>query len=222
MSLLHEAIVAGVAQALRGLYVGMPGRLEDYDHKSGRGTVKPLIQEPDINGDLQSLKPIVGVPVIMLGGSKSALYLPPATGDTGWIAFSHRSIENWLDRGGDATPGDPRVMDMTDAVFWPGLQSFSDGSLGEEEGAAVLRNAGAKLKMKDGKIALGNADLPLLPMVPPASGQLELLNLFDYLLDQLKQTTIVLPGAGAAAINPLFTASVTALQQNIKQLKGTL
>jgi hypothetical protein len=172
MSWMYDAIKAGVQEALRGLYIGMPGRLEAYDHKTGKGQVKPLIQEPDQKGVLRSLKPISGVPVVMPGGSSASLYLPPAVGDTGWISFSHRSIENWLDKGGDASPGDPRIMDMSDAVFWPGLRPFSEGSLGEEEGAAIFKNGLAKIKIKDGKIAIGSETAELLDLL---SQQLDLL-----------------------------------------------
>ena len=172
MSWMYDAIKAGVQEALRGLYIGMPGRLEAYDHATGKGQVKPLIQEPDQKGILRSLKPISGVPVVMPGGSASSLYLPPAVGDTGWISFSHRSIENWLEKGGDADPGDPRIMDMSDAVFWPGLQPFSEGSLGEEEGAAIFKNGSAKIKIKGGKIAIGSDTAELLDLL---SQQLDLL-----------------------------------------------
>ncbi len=203
---LYDAIQACVVQALRGLYIGMPGRLEAYDHASGRGTVKPLIQEPDADGNLQSLKPIASVPVIMPGGGQAALYLPPKIGDTGWIAFSHRSMELWLDRGGDAPPGDPRIMDMTDAVFWPGLQPFSAGSLGEEEGAAVLRNGEAKLKMKDGKVALGN-------------NQAELLDIVDRLITAITTAQCATPGL---ILVPQPPTAFSALTLDLLKIKGSL
>lgn len=225
MTTLHEAIKAGVAAALRGLYIGMPGQLESYDAKTGRGVVKPLIQEPDPSGNMHPIKPIAGVPVVMPGGDDAALYIPPTIGGTGWISFSHRSMENWLDRGGDATPGDPRVMDLTDAVFWPGLRPFSDGSLAEEADALVLRNGKAKLKIRGGKIALGNASLPVLPAVPPITGRLELINLIAYLVDRLADPTLVIPNVSAPGtdiVNPLFTAAMQALKANLSQIQGDL
>lgn len=215
---LHDAIKAGVLAALRTLYIGMPGRLESYDPKTGKGVVKPLILEPNPKGIEQSLNPIAAVPVIMPGGDNAALYIPPTIGGTGWISFSHRSMENWLDRGGDASPGDPRMMDMTDAVFWPGLRPFSDGSLAEEADAVVLRNGDAKLKIRDGKIALGRARATMLPTIPPITGDLELINLLDYLLTQLANPSLVT----GSAINPAFTASIQGLQTNLVQLKGSL
>lgn len=219
MTNLHDAIVAAVAAALRGLYVGMPGRLEAYEPATGKGKIKPLIQEPDHTGTMRSLKPISGVPVVMPGGSQAALYLPLQVGDTGWLSFSHRSMELWLARGGDAPPGDPRVMDMTDAVFWPGLRPFSAGSLAEEPDAAVLRNGAAKLKLRGGKVALGNATSIPLPSVPPIVGKLELMNLLDYLLTQLANPSLVV---GTATINPAFTVAMQGLQANVQALKGSL
>ena len=217
--MLHEAIRAGVEHALRGLYIGMPGVLEAYDHATGKATVKPQIQEPGPDGIPKPIPPIVAVPVVMPGGADAALYLPPKVGDTGWISFSHRSMEQWLARGGDVPAGDPRVMDLTDAVFWPGLRPFSEGTLGDEEGALVLRGGSARLKIKDDKIALGNPDLPLLPMVPPATGKLELVNLLLYLLDRLADPSLV---TGSAVINPAFTVAMQGLKANIQQLAGSL
>ncbi len=216
--MFDDMVKAGIKKYIRGLWVGMPGSLESYDHATRKGTVKPLIQEPNQAGTLLPLKPIVNVPVHMPGGQRAGLHLPPAVGDTGWISFSHRSMEIWLDRGGDAPPGDPRIMDMTDAVFWPGLYPFSEAN-GHEEGAVVLRNQDAALQIKDGKVALGNDKLPILPCVPPMAGQLELLNILDYLLTQLANPSLV---TGSAVINPAFTLSVQGLQANLQSLKGSL
>lgn len=224
MTMLHEAIRAGVLEALRTLYVGMPGRLEKYDPATGKAEVKPLIQEPDHTGTMRALPPIAGVPVAMPGGGQAALYLPPKVGDTGWIAFSHRSIEEWLTRGGDVAPKDPRMMDMTDAVFFPGLQPFSEGSLAEEADAAVMRNGGAKLKLRGGQIALGNADLIPSPAgvaltVPPYTGKVELFDIVDDLLGRLADPTLV---TGGATVNPVFTSAMQGLREVFRQLKGSL
>jgi hypothetical protein len=164
-AMLHEAIKSAVLAAVRGLHIGMPGKIEAYDHESGRARVKPLIQEPNQQGQPQAIKPISGVPVIMPGGETACLYMPPKVGDTGWISFSHRSLELWLSRGGDQPPGDPRVMDLSDAVFFPGLRSFAQGSLGEDEGALVLKNGRAKVKIKNDKIAIGTQQAELLSLL---------------------------------------------------------
>lgn len=228
MTMLHEAIKAGVLAALRGLYIGMPGRLESYDPKTGKGVVKPLIMEPDHNGTDQSIQPVAGVPVVMPGGDDAALYIPPTIGGTGWISFSHRSMENWLDRGGDASPGDPRIMDLTDAVFWPGLRPFSEGSLAEEEDALVLRNGDAKLKIRDGKLALGNKSIPTLPAGTPIAGSIagpgyngpvELIGLIGSLLELLGDPLLV---TGSAVVNTAFSPKIWALKANLDQIKGDL
>jgi len=208
MSWLHDAIKSGIQEAMRGLYIGMPGRLEAYDHATGKGQVKPLIQEPDQKGVLRSLKPISGVPVVMPGGNSASLYLPPEIGDTGWISFSHRSMENWLDRGGDATPGDPRIMDMSDAVFWPGLRPFSEGSLGEEEGAAIFKNGSAKIKIKDGKIAIG------------ANGT-ELLDILSQEIDLLL-TAIIPTMLGPQQLSTVTSGQMLQLKTLLSTIKGSL
>lgn len=210
MSNLHDAIRAEVRAALRGLNVGLPGRLEKYDATTGRGQVKPLVQEPDTAGNLQPLPMIAGVPVVFPGGDTAALYLPPKIGDTGWISFSHRSMEIWLERGGDCEPGDPRVMDMTDAVFWPGLRPFAVGSLAEEADAAVLRNGSAKLKLRGGKVALGNS-------------QAELLDLMDQMLTKI-QTIVTTPAivGSPSALSPTVIADFALIQVKLSLIRGSL
>ncbi len=210
MATLYEAIKMGIREALRGLYIGMPGRLEKYDSSTGRGQVKPLIQEPNHQGAMQALKPISGVPVVMPGGSTASLYLPPAVGDTGWLSFSHRSMENWLARGGDATPGDKRIMDMSDAVFWPGLRPFNAGSFAEEEDAAVLKNGQAKLKLRGGKVALGNA-------------QAELLDLMDQMLTKLQALTTTNAVVGSpSALSVVSIADLALIQSKLTLIRGSL
>lgn len=207
---LHDAIRAAILAHLRGVHTGLPGRLEKYDFKTGKAQVKPLIQEPDASGALRALPIISGVPVIMPGGDGAALYLPPTIGDTGWLAFSQRSMELWLDRGGDADPGDPRILDMTDAVFFLGLRPFNAGSLAEEEGAAVLRNGTAKLKLMDGRVALGNK-------------QAELLDLFDQLLTKIQTMTTTNAVVGSpSAVNPISIADFAAIQAKLALIKGSL
>jgi hypothetical protein len=225
--MLHEAIRMGIEQALRGLYIGMPGSLEAYDEATGKATVKPLIMEPGPDGVPKSLPPIPAVPVVMPGGANAALDLPPKVGDTGWISFSHRSMEQWLARGGDVPAGDPRVMDLSDAVFWPGLQPFSEGTLGDGDGALMLRGGAMRLKIKDDKIAIGNPDLPILPPLPtaiPITGQLELVNLLLYLLDRLTDPAapLVIPSGALDIVNPVFTASMANLKANLQRLAGSL
>lgn len=210
MSTLHDAIRAEVRAALRGLNVGLPGRLEKYDAATGRGQVKPLILEPDTAGVLKPLPVIPGVPVVFPGGNAAALYLPPEIGDTGWLSFSHRSMEIWLERGGDCDPGDPRVMDLTDAVFWPGLRPFTTGSLAEEADAAVLRNGSAKLKLRGGKVALGN-------------NQAELLDLMDQMLTKI-QTIVTTPAvvSSPSALSPTAIADFALIQVKLSLIRGTL
>lgn len=220
MSVLHEAIKRGVEAALRGLCVGMPGELVAYDFQTRKGEVKPLIQEKDAQGVFRALKPIRGVPVHQAGGKASGSYFPPEPGDTGWISFSHRSLDLWLERGGDQPTEDDRVMDMSDAVFFPGLRPFSElAGPTERSTAAVVRNGSARLVLEGGKLAVGNTDAIALPTPPGYTGPIELMAFLDFLVESLTDVSLV---TGSATINPAFTAKMLALLANLQQLKGSL
>lgn len=220
---LHAAIVGVFRDMLQDVYTALPGAIESYDAVKGRAKVKPQIQEvQDSTGKYKPLPVVPGVPVIFPGGAAASLTMPLAKGDTGLLIFTKHALEVWLSRGGDVAPGDPRLFDLTDAVFLPGLRPFSQGSPAEGANALTLKNGDAKLKMEGGKLAIGNPSLPIIPVplaTPPLTGKVELLNLFDALLAQL--ATVFVAGT-PAVISPGFTAAIQEIKTNLAQIKGDL
>ena len=66
---------------------------------------------------------IEDVPVVWPGAGGALFSCPVVVGDTVWLAFSQRNIEDWLysDGSAEVIPGDSRHFSMTDAVAFPGL-----------------------------------------------------------------------------------------------------
>lgn len=210
---LHAAIVGVVRDQLQDVYTALPGAIESFDHATGRAKVKPQIQEvQDSSGKYRPLPVVPGVPVVFPGGAAASLTMPLAAGDTGLLVFTKHALEVWLSRGGDVAPGDPRLFDLTDAVFLPGLRPFSTASPAESATALTLKNGDAKVKLEGGKIAIGNKLTPL--------GAVELLDLVSQLL------TVVLTGTNSGG--PLvFTpaagpGSIPDLALKLAALKGDL
>lgn len=221
---LHTAIVKAIADRLQDIYTAMPGALEAYDWQTGKARVKPQIQEiQDSNGKYKPLPVIAGVPVVFPGGAAASLTMPLAAGDTGLLIFTKHAMEVWLARGGDVAPGDPRQFDLTDAVFVPGLRPFSSVSPAESANALTLKNGAAKIKIEGGKVAIGNPTAVPVPIAPTAfpafTGPVEVLAILEALIDQLSVSALV---TGSAVINPVFTANMLLLKQNIAQLRGDL
>ena len=219
---LYVAIANVFRDMLQDVYTALPGAIEASAAAKGLARVKPQIQEvQDSTGKYKPLPVIPGVPVHFFGGSAASLTMPLAKGDTGLLIFTKHALEVWLSRGGDVAPGDPRLFDLTDAVFLPGLNPFSKGT--PAEGAALtLKNGAAKVKLEGGKVAIGNPSLPIIPVplaAPPLTGKVELLNLFDALLAQL--ATVFVAGT-PAVISPGFTAAIQEIKTNLAQIKGDL
>jgi hypothetical protein len=53
------------------------------------------------------------------------LTFPLRAGDPGWLTFADRSIDAWKSQGGPQLPPDARRHSWADAVFIPGVRSFS-------------------------------------------------------------------------------------------------
>ena len=52
--------------------------------------------------------------------------LPLKNGDTGFLIFSQRSLDDWLVQGGNVEVKSTRMNSLSDAVFYPGLYPFDN------------------------------------------------------------------------------------------------
>ena len=87
--------------------------------------VKPAISRLRETGEVISNDEITiyDVPVVWPGAGGALFSCPVVVGDTVWLSFSQRNIEDWLYSDGtqEVIPGDSRHFSMTDAVAFPGL-----------------------------------------------------------------------------------------------------
>ncbi len=125
MSSLTEVLRAAVDEGLSGVHTSIPARIESYDHNEQRASVLPLIKQKYRDGTVQSMPIIDRVPVIFPSSEGFSMTFPLKPGDTVLLVFSERSLENWLVKGGEQEPGDPRKFDLTDAIAIPGIKPFS-------------------------------------------------------------------------------------------------
>lgn len=118
--------------------VCLPATVVDYDDTTQKASVKlvPRFRRKDAaNGNqIVCYDPpnISGVPVAFPGAGEFSITWPLAAGDTGYVVFSDRSMDEWLSSGASRTePQDIRRHNITDAIFVPGMRPFSD-ALGSE------------------------------------------------------------------------------------------
>lgn len=103
----------------------LPATIETYDPATKKASVKPLLKRT-LNGQEIDTPVIENVPIIFPCTATAVVSLPINTGDGCLLVFSQRSIDDWLSKGGNIAPTDPRLFDLSDAIAIPGLFNFKD------------------------------------------------------------------------------------------------
>jgi len=145
---LSSTIQTVIASVLENIHTCIPGEIIKYDFSKQRAQVRPLIKKAYNDGTEDTQPIIVNVPIVWPRGTNSMLHMPLNSGDTVMIYFSERSLEVWLDRGGEASPGEERKFDLTDAVAIPGVYPFNVPSLATNNDDVILIHGGSKLTLK--------------------------------------------------------------------------
>ncbi len=126
---LADVIGNSITARLLDSYIALPGNIESY--KDGKAEVQINLKKKIkgengiINSDIPKL---VDVPVCLprSSGGKAFVQLPLKKGDTGFLIFSQRSLDDWLVTGGNVQVKSTRMNSLSDAVFYPGLYPFDD------------------------------------------------------------------------------------------------
>lgn len=198
-----EVLNQVISARFEGVHTCLPATVQSYDHRRRKASVQPMIQKAYLSGKNESLPVLSDVPVVWPAGGGGVFTFPLRRGDGILLVFSERNLENYLESGRNSPPKDGRKFDLSDAIAIPGLYDFTKTSPVTDADAAVLTFGGATIKLKGGKLALGNAELELL--------------------DILSQTLNFI-ATGTTGAGPLSTAaSAAALKLQLDQfLKGSL
>ena len=108
-------------QRIGEIRTGMPGEIISFDAGTCMATVKPSLQYHTADGDILDYPLIIGVPVFMPHAGNAQITYPVKVGDSCWIAFAERSLDEWLGKS-DSDNHDPRQYDLTDAVCFVGMR----------------------------------------------------------------------------------------------------
>jgi len=153
-------------EAVSDIHTTMPARIESYDHTQQRASVQPLIKKQYRDGQEVSMPIIDRVPVVFPRSGGASLTFPVKAGDNVLLVFSERSMEKWLQDGGEQNPEDPRKFDLTDAIALPGLNPFNLASASTTNKDVELVYNGFRLVVNDdNRFAIGNAQEELLTLL---------------------------------------------------------
>lgn len=115
IDLIQEVVEA----RLYTLNVCLPGVVQEYDGSTKTVSVQPAIKKLLESGEYLSLPLLSKVPVAFPKTANMLISWPLAQGDEGMIFFSQRSLEKWKEQGGQVEPGDTRLFNLSDGLFFP-------------------------------------------------------------------------------------------------------
>lgn len=121
---LFSAIQSASLNMIGDLMIGMPGHVVAYDPEKQRAQVECGIQRKMPDGTIETLSVLINVPVQFSGSADWVLFHELPAGTEGYIHFSQRSVDAWLDMGGPVPPTGPEMFSASDAFFSPGYRSL--------------------------------------------------------------------------------------------------
>lgn len=124
---LAEVIRRAIEARLAEVRVSMPGTIESFDTATQLASVRPDLKELRFGEDdseiVEPLGVISDVPVQFPRAGGFSLTVPVQKGDPCLLVFSDRSLDKWLDSGGQVDPVDERRHHLSDAVAILGVSS---------------------------------------------------------------------------------------------------
>ncbi|MCG8155200.1 hypothetical protein JMY81_01140 [Brenneria goodwinii] len=148
---LFSAIQSAGMDMIGGLMIGMPGHVVAYNPDTQRAQVECGIQRRMNDGTVQTLPLLVNVPVRFSGSPDWMVFHELPSGTEGYIHFSQRSVDAWLDMGGPAPPMGPEMFSASDAFFSPGYRSLKTA-------IPELPTSGMGMSNRDGSVRIHLTD----------------------------------------------------------------
>lgn len=215
-SLIEEAIDIDLLE----LNTCMPAIVTKYDASTQTCSVQPVFKRTTINGEVSSRGIIEDVPVVFPRSGSFGFTFPLTVGDSVLIVFSQRSLDDWVDNGGEVELTDYRLHDLTDAIAIPGLFSLSD--------KLDPSPATDSTEIRGEKIMLGKSGASDEPMVLGTTLQANLEDLVKAIEDLIAlittgQPLIAASGGGAPVVGTsiIVTAPVEAALASVKSALPT-
>jgi len=214
LSLINDAI----EEAVTGLRVCMPGRIEKYDPDTMLANVQPLLKIKFYGRKTSELLPIINnVPVCHPRTGSALLRLPVASGDLVTLIFADRSIETWLaDKAEPRESLDTRKHHLSDAfAILGGYPKGLPQTANNPNAAELVVSSGTK-------ITIGNGAEELLQLAHDAFTSLK--DLTDELSQALADIQLIThtDSVGGTTSIPLNAASFIATQVTVDAISSTV
>lgn len=225
-----KTIEKAIWRVLTGVWTAIPGEVVRFDAQNRMVDVQPTLKRK-VDGEVESRGQVHNVPVFYITGGGFTATHPLEKGDEVAVIFSMRSIDRWLEEGGEVDPKDGRKFHPSDGLLaFPKPSSKPNATpveggvfyFGKEDGSTFLKvhesddieasNGTAFAKVNsDGTIELGQ-------------DAAELVNLTHSIASDLQSLISGLQSAVTATVlgpQPLDPATQTTLGNLVSSL-GTL
>lgn len=211
-----DIIRNSIYSILNNVHTCMPGIIVSYDASTNKAIVQPALNKNFVAGEMEM--PILeNVPIIFPSSGNFNMSFPVNSGDYVLLLFSERSIDLWLNTGGQVTPNDRRKFDLSDAIAIPGLKPFnSDFSYNNGNDFSINFNGSSILIKPDGSVVINTSST-----IAIGNTTTEVLDILSQLM-QLLQGATVMGASFGGPLNPAFTAQVAIIQAQLDAIKGTI
>lgn len=208
---LNSILKSLISNELVDMHTCMPAILEKYYPETNRADVRPLLKYKTKNHPSAIELPLIqDVPIQELRYSDNAwIKLPMKEGTKVTLFFVERSIDDYLEKGANVLPSDPRRFHLQDAFVVPGFFPSPD----------QVKSRGSKID----DLEIVNEKTSILlskESVKIQKGQDELIGIIQLLLKQLQNTMVNDGSGGPWPLMQKDIAKFKELETKINNIRG--
>jgi hypothetical protein len=223
---LGEFVERAIELGIEDLNVCVPAEVVSFD--GSRARVKPGISKKFGESEYVEMPEIDSVRVATLSGGGAIISLPVSKGTTGFLLFCDRQIDAWLNTGKTSEPTDPRTHALSDAIFVPMLQTFSEEidkndvviAFGQSE-FRIAKNGTMSMKTSGGELSISSSGKLVFDGLQVVLGgqAAEVVDILLSTLQSLGRAVTPLAPAGTAPLSEV--ASFVQLAARLQTIKGS-
>lgn len=140
-SSLSGVMKTAFSELMKNVSTSVPGHVLGFDPDPQTAQIQIGVVSVDVNGKTFTPPPLIECPVYFPGGSQWMIEYQIDPGDEGWVLFSQRCIDAWMQTGGVAQNPIMRLHDESDGCFFPGFRPAAKSISGFNNDGIRLRDA---------------------------------------------------------------------------------
>lgn len=203
---LTDIIFSAIRTNQLELNTAMPGTIVSYDAATQTAVVQASFKISFFDKDPVSRAEIDDVRVVFPRSGQQGVVFPVNPGDSVLLLFSQRSLDDWLDEGGEIEVRDTRLHNINDAIALVGFSSVAD--------KLDPAPASDRLEVRGEKVFVGDPNQSE-DSTPPQTG-VDVLSLLNKTLTAIQALTVP-TGVGPSGV-PVNSADFLAIQQDLEKI----